>query len=102
MSRHFKVLAAAGIAAVLGCIPQPTCRGGTVLGVTFFDNELIRIDTTTGEGTLVGPLGTTAPPFGLASGGGDIYTFDSNARLILQLDPNTGATVMTYNIGIGP
>ncbi len=69
--------------------------------MTFFDNQLISINTTTGIGTLIGPLSTTVSPFGLGNVNGNLYTFDSNADVITQLNPTTGATVATYNIGIG-
>lgn len=90
-------------AITLLCALSPvTTLAGTVDGVTFFDNQLISIDTTTGIGTLIGPLSTTVSPFGLANVNGNLYTFDSNADVITQLSSTTGATVATYSIGIGP
>ncbi len=91
------------VAATLLCVLAPTASpAGTVDGVTYFDNQLISINTTTGIGTLTGPLSTPVSPFGLANVNGNLYTFDSNAGVITQLNPTTGATVATYNIGIGP
>jgi len=97
MKNHYAILAAAMLVGFVA-----STRAGTVDGVTFLDNQLISIDTTTGAGTLIGPLGTAVSPFGLANVNGKLYTFDSNADVITQLNPATGATVATYSIGIGP
>lgn len=69
-------------------------------GITF-GNQLIRIDTATGIGTLVGPLDTPMAAFGLGTRVGRLYTFDQTADRIRELDPNTGATITTIDIGVG-
>ena len=89
-------------AALLASLWPVAARADQIIGVTLLDNQLISIDPTSGNGTLIGPLSTTMGPFGLANVNGTFYTFDSNADDIARLDPATGATLSTYNIGIGP
>jgi hypothetical protein len=88
--------------ALSALVANRPAQAGDVYGVTLLDNQLISIDTTTGAGTLIGPLSTTMTPFGLANVGGNLYTFDSNDSVISQLDPTSGLTISTFNIGIGP
>jgi hypothetical protein len=71
----------------------------TLYGITF-DQQLITIDTTTGAGTLVGPLDSTMNGFGLAVQSGKLYTYDQVAYRIRQLDPDTGHTLATIDIGL--
>jgi hypothetical protein len=94
-------LAVAGLAALLAVLPPTDSQAG-LYGITFFDNQLTTIDTTTGAGTLVGPLASPMSPFGLATVNNQLYTFDSSADVIRQLNPATGGTQATFNIGIGP
>ena len=68
-------------------------------GITF-DEELIRINTTTGAGTLVGNLSSTMASFGLGTRNNELYTFDQTADLIRQLSPTTAATLNSFNVGI--
>ncbi len=99
MKRAYALLAAI---TLVGFHAPATTWAGTVDGVTFFDNQLVSIDTTTGVGTLIGPLSTAVSPFGLANVNGRLYTFDSNAGVITQLSASTGTTEATFSIGIGP
>ena len=71
-------------------------------GVTLVDNQLISINTANGSAALVGPLDGNVAPFGLSGFNNQLYTFDSTADLIRQINTSTGGTVATYNIGIGP
>ena len=97
--RAFAAAAIAGLFLGLHARPSP---GATVYGVTLFDNQLLAIDTTTGTGTLIGSLSTSELPYGLAITGNNLFTFDSTAEVIRQLNPNTGATLATFPIGIPP
>lgn len=62
---------------------------------------LFTIDTNTGASTLVGPLSSSMGAFGLGIRDNKLYTYDqiANPQVIRQLDPLTGATVNTINIG---
>ncbi len=102
MKRHHRAFAAAAIAGLLLAVHARPSPGATVYGVTLFDNQLITIDTGTGTGTLVGSLSTSELPYGLAMIGNNLYTFDSAADVIRQLNPATGATQATFPIGIPP
>jgi hypothetical protein len=73
-----------------------------ILGVTFYDNQLIDISSSTGAATLVGNLSSNESAYGLATYAGKLYTFDSNADRVLQLSPTSGQTVASFNVGIGP
>ena len=76
-----------------------SARAG-LLGITLGGN-LIRIDTTTGAGTLVGTVpGGPRSLVGLGVRGAQLYTFDQEPDLLLELDPNTGSVLNTINIGI--
>ena len=67
-------------------------------GITF-SNQLITINTTTGAGTLVGNLDTNMFGYGLAAPNGNLYAYDQTAEVIRQIDPATGHTLATINIG---
>ena len=89
-----------------GIIAAPATAAPTLYGVTF-SNTLNTIDTSTGASTFVGNLTTAMDPFDLAAYRGNLYTYDQLAvftgdhhGLIRQLDPATGATVNTIDIGI--
>jgi hypothetical protein len=75
-------------------------RAEPLLAVTF-GNQLISIESTTGVGTLIGPLSSSMAPFGLGFRGSNLYTYDQQADLIRQLNPATGATIASINIGAG-
>jgi hypothetical protein len=78
-----------------------TCfvRAGFLYAITF-DEELLSINPATGAGTLVGMLDTSMNGLGLSSRGHKIYTFDQNADRLRRLDPATGQTLRTIDIGI--
>ena len=93
----------AGLLALLGpAAAAQASPAGTVYGVTYFGDQLISVDPTTGAGTAVGTLSTPSASYGLAGVDGKLYTFDSNADVIRQVDPSTAGTVATYNIGLMP
>ena len=73
-----------------------------MLGITYYDNQLIDINPTTGVGTLVGNLSSNLSAFGLAQTGGNLYAFDSTLDQVAQIDPSTGLTIKDINVGIGP
>ena len=69
-------------------------------GITNSTNQLIKIDEATGVGTLVGTLSNGMIALDLAASGGNLYTFDQINDKVRQLDPTTGATLATVDIGI--
>jgi hypothetical protein len=71
----------------------------TLYGVTW-DDKLISIDTSTGAGSLIGSLDASMGAYGLGSYNGGLYTFDQVADRVIQLDPLTGHTLNSYNVGI--
>lgn len=89
------------VIAVFGILLGPiagTVRADVMYGITF-GNQLITINTTTGAGTLVGNLDSSMAPYGLAVSNGKLYTYDQTAELIRQIDPATGHTLASINIG---
>ena len=66
-----------------------------------FNNEFLSINTSTGAGTLIGYTDSTMNGFGLGDRGTNIYTFDQEADRIVQLNPATGGTLATIDIGTG-
>jgi hypothetical protein len=62
--------------------------------------QLLTINTATGAGTLVGNTTLGIFPFGLAFRGAKLYTWDQGPNRITELDPATGATLSTINIGL--
>lgn len=101
MRTHRRAVAACLAAAAVALSSAPS-RADFLYGVTFLKNELIAVDTTTGVGSLVGPLTGNVAPFGLANSGNRIFTFDSTADVIRQINTATGGTLATFNVGIGP
>ena len=69
-------------------------------GLTFFDNQLIKIDGATGTGSIVGTLDQNVNGYGLASSGGSLYTFNPNLDKIQRIDPTTATVAQTYGIGV--
>ncbi|MBI1922957.1 PEP-CTERM sorting domain-containing protein [Candidatus Poribacteria bacterium] len=98
----FRKLFPVGIAFALlfGLIPVIAQASEILYGITFFNQELITIDPTTGAGTLVGPLDPLMKPFGLAARGSELYTYDQTAGVVVKLDPASGATIATIDVGI--
>src|SRR5581483_8338871 len=66
--------------------------GSPLYGITL-GNQLITINTTTGVGTLVGPLNPAMAAWGIAFRGSKLYTYDGTADRIRELDPATAATL---------
>ncbi|MFO1500631.1 MAG: hypothetical protein U1G07_19985 [Verrucomicrobiota bacterium] len=89
------------IVAALFSASGVDCIAGTIYGITFFGNELISIDQSTGSGALVGSLGATVSAFGIAERGGVLYTFNPNTSQIQSIDPATGLAGPGFNIGVG-
>ena len=103
MNTFCRTMAFGLVALLAGFGPAITdSRADFAYGVTYFDNQLISVNTTTGVGSLVGTLDAAMSPFGLSYGGGNLYTFDSNAGLIKQINTTTAATQQAYNIGLSP
>jgi hypothetical protein len=87
-----------GVLAI-AVLMTPAFARATLLGVTF-GNELVTIDETTGAGTLVGRLDSPMAAFGLADYNGRLFTYDQIAYLVVELDPATGHTLNTYDLGL--
>ena len=83
-----------------GLITPGMARADFMYAITF-DEELLSIDISTGAGTLIGYLDSSMAGFGLGDRGTSLYTFDQMADRIVQLDPATGHTLATIDIGVG-
>ncbi len=79
---------------------QGTANDQVLFGITFLKNELIRIDTATGAGTLVGNIGTTESGYGLTTSNGGLYTFNPNSNTIDQLSTVDGRVLNSTDIGV--
>jgi hypothetical protein len=90
----------ASLLVILWSLAPMAAHAEVLYGITF-DEQLIRINTTTGAGTLVGNLSSEMKSLGLGNIGTSLYAFDQIADVIRQLNPATGATIATINIGIG-
>lgn len=69
-------------------------------GVTFFRNELIRIDPGTGGSKTVANLRAPVSGYGLASRYGRLYAFNPTAGEIIEINPLTGAVGQTTSVGL--
>ena len=98
------------LAATLACLgvisaSTPLFASPILYGLTQ-DDKLLTIDTTTGAATLVGSIGAPASisPIGLASTGGNLYTFDgnigSNSTEVMRLNPATAAVISKVGVGL--
>jgi hypothetical protein len=90
-----------GAAAATLLVPAAAQAAPVLYGITFFGNQLITIDIATGAGTVVGPLDSSMGAYGLGTVGTDLYTFDQTADLLRELDPATGGTLNSVDLGIG-
>jgi hypothetical protein len=88
------------VLALFSLVPGLALSAPILYGVTF-GNELITIDTATGAGTLIGPLSSNMRAFGLGVTGGKLYAYDQVADLLRELNPATGATVNSIDLGLG-
>lgn len=104
MKSFFRILAIAGCAALgLAGPAASSARADMAYGVTLIGNQLIGVDTTTGAGTLIGPLsGGNVNPFGLVGFNNQLYTFNSATDAINQISTTTGATVASFSLNVGP
>jgi hypothetical protein len=99
----------ASMALLLGLMASSPARADfTLYGITFglppaTPGQLITINTTTGSGTAVGTLDSPMASYGLAALNGNLYTYDQVAspNLVLQIDPTTGHTLGSTDIGTG-
>jgi hypothetical protein len=98
-------------------LPVGAPGGGTIAGLEYspFDQKLygldrsttparlVRIDTQTGQQTVIGALGGD-PPVSNVSGlavvnGGDLYTLDAATGRLVRIDPATGAATVLNDSG---
>ncbi len=100
MSKKSFAVAASLIVGSALSVGAQSQSGFNLYGVTFFNNEFVQIDPSTGQGTLVGSLGANVSPFGIASRNGSLYTFNPNSSQIQQVNPATGQAGAGINIGI--
>jgi hypothetical protein len=70
-----------------------------LLAITF-DNELISVNPGSGAGSLIGNLDSNMAAFGLSDRGSVLYTFDQYADRIIELNPLTGGTLASIDIGV--
>lgn len=94
-----KVRLFVALALMLNLMSTSFVRADFLYAITF-DEELLSINPATGAGTLIGMLDTSMNGLGLSSKGHEIYTFDQNADRLRRLDPVTGQTFRTIDIGI--
>jgi hypothetical protein len=87
-----------GVVLTILCVMPGSARA-ELLGITFND-ELISIDESTGAGSLIGTLSSQMYAFGLADWDGRLFTFDQMNDVIAELDPATGATIETFDVGL--
>jgi len=71
-----------------------------VYGITF-DNEVITVDPHTGNTAFVGFTDQSMSALGLGNFGGFLYAYDQTADVVRKLDPATGHTVASINVGTG-
>lgn len=79
---------------------QVTSSNQVLFGITFFQNQLITINPTTGEGTLVNTIDATESGYGLTTYNGGIYTFNPNTNTIDQLSMVNGRVLSSTSIGV--
>ncbi len=95
---RFLLLAVTGFVAFT-VVQYPAARAGDILYGIDFTDHLLQINPTTGAGTVIGPLDSHMFPYGLGVTSGNLYTYDQVAEVVRQLDPATGHTLATINIG---
>jgi len=88
------------MAVSLSVASPASARADILYGVTFGD-QLFTVNPVTGAGTLVGNLSSTMSAFGLAAYQNRLYTYDQVTDRIHELNPLTGATLSSINIGAG-
>ena len=95
--RKYAVTAAALLARAVS-LTAAHLTGRALFSVTFFGNELIEVNPTTGEARSTGSLGATVSPYGLATRDGRLYTFDPNTDRIREINRVNGSIVRDINI----
>lgn len=104
MKKLILAAATAGVLALFsGFAPaqaQVTSSDQVLFGITFFKNQLIKIDLTTGVGTLVMNIGSTESGYGLATFNGNLYTFNPNTNTIDELSMIDGRVLSSTDIGV--
>jgi hypothetical protein len=93
------VCAASAAAVLLGTERTGHADSVTLFAITF-NNELISVNPTSGAGTLIGLLDKRMAAFGLSDRGGDLWTFDQHGNRMVRLNPSSGATLETVDIGV--
>ena len=70
--------------------------------MTYFGNQLIAVNTTTGVGSLIGPLSTPMSPLRPGVGRQQPLHVRLDRRRSRRINTATGATQATFNIGLRP
>ncbi len=100
LNKFYSIVVAAG-AFVFGSGQLTAQVSPQVYGLTFFDNQLLSINTTTGAGSLIANLNQSVTGYGLAFRGSSLYTFDPTLDRIREINVMTGAVGAGINIGVG-
>jgi len=79
---------------------QVTSSNQVLFGITFFQNQLITINPTTGEGTLVKTIDANESGYGLTTSNGNLYTFNPNTNTIDQLSRVDARVLSSRSIGV--
>lgn len=83
-----------------GLSTQAQSTNQQLYGITYFGNQLISVNPTTGAGLLIGPFDTAVSGYGIAVHYGNMYTFNPNTQQIDQIDPLTGTIWRPLSIGV--
>ncbi len=79
---------------------QVTSSDQVLFGITFFKNELIKIDPTTGVGSLVMDIGSTESGYGLTTFNGALYTFNPNTSSLDRLSTVDGRVLSSTGLSV--
>jgi streptogramin lyase len=79
-------------------IPAGPRPGGLVAGVGFLGSDITRVDAATAAARTVHIEGVHAT--GIAYGGGSLWVLSSSPARILQVDPDSGATLATFELQV--
>lgn len=83
-----------------GAQAQVASSDQVLFGITFFQNQLIKIDPATGVGTLVMNIGSTESGYGLATFNGALYTFNPNTSSLDQLSMVDGRVLSSTALSV--
>lgn len=78
-----------------------TAANAGLVGVSFFDGQLIQINPSTGEGGSATALGEVVQPYGLSYKGNRLYTFDAGTDRVREINRFTGALSSGIDVGVG-